>query len=73
MEKEKTRKISFYVGLVIAIVSIYLAFNGVSNWYHPAVFGIWLVFDFISSRKNKTTFDYILNKDWKTFFNLYLW
>jgi uncharacterized membrane protein YidH (DUF202 family) len=39
MEKEKTRKISFYVGLVIAIVSIYLAFNGVSNWYHLLFLG----------------------------------
>jgi hypothetical protein len=73
MKKEEVRKVSFYVGLFLFIIPLYLAiFKGTHHWYYPAVIGAWLVFDYISSKKNKTSFTLLLNKDFKRFFTLYL-
>ena len=72
MRKEETRKISFIIGLIILIFSIFYAFLGKNHWYFPAVIGAWLFFDYLSSIKNKkTTFSLILNKKWRKFFQIY--
>jgi len=73
MKKEEIRKLSFKLGLLISIISIFSAFLGVHHWHFPAVIGVWLIFDYFSSTKNKkTAFSLILNKKWKKFLQLYL-
>lgn len=59
------------VGLIISVISISLAFFEIKNWYFSATIGVWLVFDYFSSKKNKTAFQYLLS-DRVKFINLYL-
>ncbi|MCD4771562.1 hypothetical protein K8R30_04075 [archaeon] len=65
-------KTTFIIGLLIAIPSIAAAFYKINNWYFTATIGIWLIFDTLSSQKNKNTTLQILKKDKIKFFNLYL-
>ena len=67
------RKIIFIFALTISIASISAAFFKIHNWGYPAVVGVWLVFDYLSSRmKNKTTLDLLINANYKKFIMLYL-
>ena len=71
MNKKKIQKIAFVIGLIITIIS-FGSFLKTHYWFYPGVIGIWLVFDYIASRKNKNTALQVLLKDKKKFFNLYL-
>lgn len=74
MEVNRLRKYVFALSLVITFISIFLYIKKNHYWYYPGVVGIWLFFDYLSHlRKNKTTFDLLINKNYKKFFLLYFY
>ena len=74
MKKEAIRKHFFIISLIVSIISLFVALMGYHYWFYPATIGVWLFFDYLSSRKNKnkTAFSLILNKKYKKFANLYI-
>lgn len=66
------RSLSLFLSIVIVAVSSILYILKSPYWYYPAVIGIWLLFDNLSHlRKNRTTLDLLINKDYKGFYILY--
>ena len=64
--------ISLIIGITIIILSVILYISNSPYWFFPAPIGIWLLFDSLSSlRKNKTTLDLLIAKDYKKFFMIY--
>lgn len=67
------RKFSLIISIIIVLISSYLYIMKNHYWYYPAVIGVWLFFDYLSYlRKNKTTLDLLIKKQYKTFIKLYL-
>ncbi|MBT4376160.1 hypothetical protein HOD29_02190 [archaeon] len=60
------------IGVVISVASIVLALFKIKLWYFAGVFGLWFLFDYLTSMKKKDTTIQLFIKDKKTFFNLYL-
>jgi hypothetical protein len=60
------------LGLMIAVFSLIEAFSGIGLWYFPATVGIWFIFDYFSSIKNKNTTLQVFKENKKKFFYLYL-
>lgn len=60
------------IGIIISIISFGSLFYGWGLWYFPAVIGVWFIFDYFSSKKNKNTAIQLFNNNKKEFFNLYL-
>lgn len=71
MKNKEIQKIAFVIGLIITIISFGSIFI-TRYWFFPVVIGIWLVFDYFASKKNKNTALQVLLRDKKKFFNLYL-
>jgi len=72
MRKRGVSKNYFVIGLVLAVASLYLAFTGVHYWYFLGGIGVWFVFDYIASIKDRNTALQILRRDKKEFFHLYM-
>lgn len=69
---EKNRIICLIIGITIIIISVILYISNSPYWHFPAPIGVWLLFDSLSSlRKNKTTLDLLITKDYKKFFMIY--
>lgn len=61
-----------WIGIIISIISFTLAFLKINFWYLPATIGVWFIFDYISSIKNKNTAIQIFLKNKNKFFDLFL-
>jgi len=59
-------------GVIITVTSLIAAFLEIGLWYFPATIGVWLIFDYFSSMKNKNTTLQILKRSKKKFIFLYL-
>ena len=57
------------IGAIISFISFGSIVYGNKLWYIPAVVGVWLIFDSLSSIKNKNTAIQIFWKDKKKFLN----
>lgn len=69
---KKRNIFSLIIGITIIIISVILYVSNSPYWFFPAPIGIWLLFDSLSSlRKNKTTLDLLITKDYKKFFIVY--
>ena len=70
--KNKTLFKFFIVGLIITIFSAILFFNGSKIWYFSGGLGLWFIFDYLDSFREKNTALQILLRDKKKFLKLYL-
>src|SRR3989344_137348 len=70
--KNKTLFKFFIVGLIITIFSAILFFNGSKIWYFSGGLGLWFIFDYLDSFREKKTALQILLRDKKKFLKLYL-
>jgi len=69
----KKKIISLIIGVIIILFSVWLYIIKSPYWHYPAVIGVWIFFDSLSSlRKNKTTLDLIRKKKYKQFVFVYL-
>ena len=67
------RKISLIICVMAIIISAILYHFKSPYWFNSAVVGAWLLFDNLSySRKNKTTLDLLIQKNYKKILILYL-
>ena len=70
--KNKTLFKFFIVGLIITIFSAILFFNGSKIWHFSGGLGLWFIFDYLYSFREKNTALQILLRDKKKFLKLYL-
>lgn len=73
MKNETKFKISFLLSIVIIFISIFMYFQKSPYWFFSLTIGAFLFFNYLSHlRGNKSTLDLIFDKNYKTFFKVFL-
>jgi len=62
----------FILGIVLTVISLYLAFTKTNYWYLLGSIGVWFIFDYVASLKDPNTALQIFRRDKLQFFNLYM-
>lgn len=71
MKKNIIDRLIFGITITLFGITLYLLKN--PYWHYPAVIGMWIFFDSLSSwKQNKTTLDLIINKQYKKFALIYI-